>query len=119
MVALFILSRIVDCRDHHARRERDVCPLAVGPSEYSVPTILQVLASLVCPALRASTRKERKAKRRYSHHLATMGLRAKQDSLTEGAIELIGILLRALLAKQAALAMENLPLPHRYSRAAW
>jgi hypothetical protein len=48
-----------------------------------------------------------------------MGLRAKQDSLTEGAIELIGILLRALLAKQAALAMENLPLPHRHSRAAW
>jgi hypothetical protein len=48
-----------------------------------------------------------------------MGLRARQDGLTEGAIELIGILLRALLANQAAPAMENLALPHSYSRAAW
>jgi len=36
-----------------------------------------------------------------------------------GVIQLIGILFRALLANQGALAMENLALPHRYSRAAW
>jgi len=35
-----------------------------------------------------------------------------------GVIQLIGILLRALLANQAALAMENLALHYRYSRAA-